>query len=67
MTPIGLELCDLCHDWQPIRKIYFDGKRFYCRKCAANTNETAVFGHVPETDFGNRKPKQTTCPSLQVS
>lgn len=33
MTPIGLELCDLCHDWQPIRKIYFDGKRFYCRRC----------------------------------
>lgn len=33
MTPIGLELCDLCHDYQPPRKIYFDGKRFYCCKC----------------------------------
>ena len=33
MTLSLLETCDLCHDYQPLRKIYFDGKRFYCRKC----------------------------------
>lgn len=57
MTHIGLELCDLCHDYQPPRKIYFDGKRFYCCKCRTEAEKNPETNplHAKSEDVGTRR------------
>lgn len=57
MTLSLLETCDLCHDYQPLRKIYFDGKRFYCCKCRteAEKNPETNLLHAKSEDVGTRR------------